>query len=527
MICLCGLAHAVLFAAPFDDSYITYRYSENFAAGKGMVFNAGERVEGFTSFLWMVLLGGGAFVGLDLPILAPVLSLFASLALSVLTATLAHRYRGTNDSPLAVNWGPLIATAWLVCHGTWAFYALTGMETAFFALLITGTVACAARSSTRSAVAAGVLLLLATMCRPEGLGYWGLLVLALGLRSESRVRAVKMSAVTLAGYVPFFALRYSYFGEVFPNTYYAKASPSLGLLLRGITGAEEFFTIHLIWLVPLLWWRCFRATLATDTADLRAKEARQFYWVSAVLFLGTVANVCMVGEHTLLFYRFFLPVMPLMAVAVGNGLLHVFPARRWAGVTAGLVWSLGIATVSFLPRFSVFSRGDAPSSWEFSQTIRRFNDEYLLVGQWMKEHLPADTTLAMNAVGIVPYLTGFTTIDMVGLTDRHIAHRDITLGNAAYGHEKHDAVYVLERQPSLILPSLPRLTRRPNGTLETLGLLGRSVDAYPGDRELLELPRTPREYTAVSFPVNDGWLTVLARRDWLRANEHLLTAPDR
>jgi hypothetical protein len=41
-----------------DDSYIFLRYAENFASGHGPVFNPGERVEGYSSPLWMV--DGGA-----------------------------------------------------------------------------------------------------------------------------------------------------------------------------------------------------------------------------------------------------------------------------------------------------------------------------------------------------------------------------------------------------------------------------------------------------------------------------------
>ena len=39
-----------------DDAYISYRYAENFIQGNGLVFNPGERVEGYTNFLWIILL---------------------------------------------------------------------------------------------------------------------------------------------------------------------------------------------------------------------------------------------------------------------------------------------------------------------------------------------------------------------------------------------------------------------------------------------------------------------------------------
>ena len=41
-----------------DDAFIAFRYARNLADGHGLVFNRGERVEGFTDFLWVLELAG-------------------------------------------------------------------------------------------------------------------------------------------------------------------------------------------------------------------------------------------------------------------------------------------------------------------------------------------------------------------------------------------------------------------------------------------------------------------------------------
>ncbi|MEO8666684.1 MAG: hypothetical protein ABI462_14415, partial [Ignavibacteria bacterium] len=38
-----------------DDAYISFRYIQNFVNGNGLVFNIGERVEGYTNLLWVLL----------------------------------------------------------------------------------------------------------------------------------------------------------------------------------------------------------------------------------------------------------------------------------------------------------------------------------------------------------------------------------------------------------------------------------------------------------------------------------------
>lgn len=48
-----------------DDAFISFRYARNLVEGKGLVYNAGERVEGFSNFLWTMLIALGMELKLD------------------------------------------------------------------------------------------------------------------------------------------------------------------------------------------------------------------------------------------------------------------------------------------------------------------------------------------------------------------------------------------------------------------------------------------------------------------------------
>src|SRR5262245_40878131 len=65
------LTHFLLILVPRapleEDAFITCRFAENVAAGKGFVFNDGERVEGFSNPSLVVLLAGAARLGLPTP----------------------------------------------------------------------------------------------------------------------------------------------------------------------------------------------------------------------------------------------------------------------------------------------------------------------------------------------------------------------------------------------------------------------------------------------------------------------------
>lgn len=41
-----------------DDAYIAFRFASNWATELGLVFQEGQNVGGFTSFMWVALLGG-------------------------------------------------------------------------------------------------------------------------------------------------------------------------------------------------------------------------------------------------------------------------------------------------------------------------------------------------------------------------------------------------------------------------------------------------------------------------------------
>jgi len=56
-------------------------------------------------------------------------------------------------------------------------------------------------------------------------------------------------------------------------------------------------------------------------------------------------------------------------------------------------------------------------------------------------------------VGIIPYYSGLPTIDMWGLNDLHIAHKQIPdMGQKRpMGHEKTDPIYAFQRRPTYFL----------------------------------------------------------------------------
>ena len=68
-----------------DDAYITFRYAANYAAGHGLVYNIGEQVEGYTNFLWTILMVLGRLAGADLVFFSKLLGTLCGLGTIVLS----------------------------------------------------------------------------------------------------------------------------------------------------------------------------------------------------------------------------------------------------------------------------------------------------------------------------------------------------------------------------------------------------------------------------------------------------------
>src|SRR5512147_2686878 len=85
----------ILSRATFDDAYITFRYARHLAEGYGLgAWNhTGDRVEGYSSLLWTLLLGGAAWLGVDVRIASKV---FGTAAALIVIAVL---FRRRDDRP--------------------------------------------------------------------------------------------------------------------------------------------------------------------------------------------------------------------------------------------------------------------------------------------------------------------------------------------------------------------------------------------------------------------------------------------
>ena len=167
------LAHAAHYAFLTDDAFISFRYAHNWSQGAGLVFNPGfDRVEGYTNFSWVVLLGVLDMLGVRPETSAIPLSFLCTVGLWLSIVWFGKTYSSERHSDFAV----LLAPWLLAITPSVAIWSSSGLETRLFEMCIAMAAfrlifedAQMSRGGTHRRPIAALLFALATLTRPDGL----------------------------------------------------------------------------------------------------------------------------------------------------------------------------------------------------------------------------------------------------------------------------------------------------------------------------------------------------------------------
>ena len=485
--------------APQDDSYISYRYASNFADGHGMVFNAGEEpVEGYTNFLWTLIIALGMGAGIDPEWLGPALGLACTLGTALLLARLVRSLGGS-------AWFAALGVLLFAVQPTQTVHAAGGLETSMFAMwLMAGLLPRVAGPRTRRGdLLSSFFLACAALTRPEGMLVFGLLEIAdagAALLRRDRFASWLRSALTRA--LPFglivglhLAWRYSTYGDWVPNTFHAKVGSGATIWEHGFAysfRAISDFGLFLM-VVPYFLMR-----------EGRGRQAR-----AACLLISTVYLVYVgyVGGDYMPTYRFLLPVIPLWCGLAASSMSLL--GSRLEGRRGPLLAGLLMITLAAVETTAAYS---SENFWA-DQDDRHLS--LVAAGKKLDEALPQEAWMAVTNAGRVPYFSRRRCIDMMGLSDRHIAMTEPRENQAQHleGHLKGDGGYVLDREPEAIVFLRLTVTAKALAADENWLSVARRQAFSISEAEIVRDPRFRRDYRLCSLPLGDdmGWLNVFVR----------------
>jgi hypothetical protein len=484
-----------------DDAMISMRYGRNMANGFGLVWNlSGERVEGYTNFLWTIYM---ALVHL-LPVPAAktsLLILLTNLLLAIAVIPVIVRLIR------ALGGGTLVTAATLlayVLNRNVMSWTTQGFETALLTLLFMLSVYRIIREADLGTPRLLTPVLVATMSlvRADAIFLSALLYALALILNPNRKLVLAYSAPTLILPIAHELFRLSYYGDVLPNTAYLKAFGWTGRYTAGWRHVIDFATEY-------------RFALALALAGLPFARKRNRVYLLVLVLIYT-AYLGYVGGDPFPDFRFFVPILPLVLVlaflgAEALGLAAVSLYLRSVsskGATQSLtqeavrpvLLTVGAITV-VLSLVTVFTSQEAHIAFVVKQLVgmvvgvtllicgfaamrlqgagllssaltilclvtlplliptyrgslvpRRADAENVRLGLLLKQNTPDDSKVADFWAGSVFYFSERPAIDLLGKSDRYIAHLPARPGGMVAGHNKFDFDYSIgELKPDFVV----------------------------------------------------------------------------
>jgi hypothetical protein len=467
-----------------DDSFISFRYARNLVQGYGLVFNpGGERVEGYTNLLWVLLLAGFRAIGLGMERMALVLSFAATAALIVIVVRFVWA-----RVPRGQRWIAVLPALFLACTRSFAVWASSGLETRLFdLLLVAGLLRLVDETESTGEngrslrPVAPCLFGLASLTRPDGVLVGGcafLATMAFEWRRTGRIPIQRAFAwwpmAALIG--AHLAFRLAYYGYWVPNTFYAKVGSRHSWGAGGL-----YLTLFALEYGAVLW----LPGLIAGTSSYKRKNALFVPILFAAAVVPHALYIAEIGGDHFEFrpLDFYLPLV-FLVLAEGIRGWVVSPRRAVqaalyaAAVLFGLTWFPLRSHIQFprqyWPGFPGTYAGLLPEAdrylapendpvfrlWPLRAVAGAYRDLMReqtthFGGIRQEEHrmfletanaaaghindvlardaLPRDLYVAIDCVGAVPYRTNLRILDRLGLTDAHVAHGPFVSQAVAHG----------------------------------------------------------------------------------------------
>ncbi|MFH1403642.1 MAG: hypothetical protein ABIH11_05165 [Candidatus Altiarchaeota archaeon] len=424
-----------------DDAFISFRYADNLAKNRGFSYNEGRIVEGYSNFLWVLILSVFSLIGLDLNL--------ASITLGLLLGILSIRLVYTSSREL-FGWpveSRIIMCIIIAANPSIVFWFVSGMEIGLYAILSLSSFFLYLKGL-KTGIFDQMLpltLFLTALTRIDGIIIMAVTIfhyIIMGRKGfqedDKRIpKAWVLTSLTL--YAAYSLWRISYYGQLMPNTVHAKVTLEMDYFIRGALFLAAFILLNL--------------TIISINAFEHRKEvmkSRGNTYIKMMVLSGAATYIAIGGDHMpgRLFVPYFSMYVILLAPALAKSVRHL--RESVDNIILVAVLSLLLSWVYFGPWF--FWKSDVEAG-------RR------CVGSWIRENLDENSTIAVVEAGIIPYYSGRRTIDMCGLTEPDVAGQKPRFGvfDILPGHDRCDLEYGLAARPDYVSFFTANITEHDGG----------------------------------------------------------------
>lgn len=395
-----------------DDSYISYRYAKNLASGKGLVFNEGERVEGFTNFSFTILISIAEILKINPLHFARIISIISLILIYFFLYKFSSFFLNGKIEKL-------IPVLFLSLSSSFFYWTMAGLETILFSFSILFLSFLELKNNSSFLYNFAHILTITT--RPEGFVVSGLVLLFRFLKVWKNIfKIIYPFLIFLIFYLGF---KFFYYGSIFPNTFYAKVlGPKILYQTIDFFKENPHFLIFFLSIFYIIRKNLFLPFLIT-----------LFFLIHPFIFGGDIMP----------FYRFFVHILPFLCLFSFLS-LNLFQKRFFIKYILLIIFLLSSIY------FSLFSPEKINAI-----LAKRIAEAGIFTGKFLKENVNEKSLIAVNAIGTIGYFSELPLIDMLGLCDKNIGKRKVSsrIKSIAItaGHGKGDGLYVLKKKPEVIL----------------------------------------------------------------------------
>ncbi|HQP37591.1 MAG TPA: hypothetical protein PLI95_20540 [Polyangiaceae bacterium] len=490
-----------------DDSFISLRYAQRLLDGQGLTWTDGERVEGYSNLLFVLLTAAGGWVFGHLAVVPRVLG---ALAVASVVPALFRAFRPSRMSLLLA---PLVAGLFLVLSGPIQAWSVAGLEQGLvvgalgWALCLGYPLLECDHPRARQWLPLSAALAALVLTRPDGILFtaaagFGLL-LARRLRPPAWALAVKLASVPAAAMLAQLVFRRLYYQEWVPNTYYAKVAFTSTRLEQGWVYLADGLEANRVLLA---------AVILSLVAAFFDETARRRLAYAGALFAVWAAYVFVIGGDIFPHHRHLVPLICALCVMSAEGVRVIASLGRLAVPAVAVAAAVALLAYHRDNRRDDGRRAARDDTWHLSGL-----ETGIMLRAAFEQQRPL---LAVDAAGAMPYYYRLPVIDMLGLNDRHIAHhRPKDIGNGFIGHELGDGAYVMSRKPDIIA------FHNPLGRVQPMWRGGWEMFNDPQFAKLYKLikfkTRIPREFFADFYMRLDGRVGITRTSDDVRIPGYL------
>lgn len=456
-----------------DDGNIFLNYAHHLAHGDGFVFNTnGEHVEGFTSFLWVIVCAGAYLVTAN-----PELLLIGfSLLLTTLVFTNIYRAIHKDVTALYPSYSKYffwLYTAFVITIGpsfvTWSVLSL--MENALWnfafsslIILVLSTVGSGNVSFKKRVllILSGCLL---SLIRPEALAWNLVFTVILCYTFIQNKRRLFFPLLYFAGFVAIeiglTLFRLQYFGYRFPNTYYAKISPDkiynltegAKYALSFITGYQPVISFLFMMMTIVLLYAVFNLKILFKQNNTLANSSiiKKFAIVTVIIWIGFLLPCTTGGDHFGGF-RFYQHLLPLFAW----GIIVILWLCKYYSNKRRDISAMGFATVIiFLLIIALNNLAElkTPAKTQMNFEFLLARQDRVLAANLNKTFHTNKPSVGKIAIGGFGLVYEGETVDLMGLNNIAMGHspgdRKGIKNHAAFNK---DVFYALK--PDVLLPQV-------------------------------------------------------------------------